>query len=285
MAETVQRATAVSPYELHCHSTASDGTHPPAAVVAMAAARGVRVLALTDHDTTDGIPEAAAAAARHGVTLIPGVELTCSVSSGEVHLLGYFVRVGDARFQETLAEFRGGRDARGQRIVAQLNAIGIPIRWERVKEIAGIAGVGRPHVARAMIELGVVRDVNEAFDQYLGRDKPGHVERMKLDPAEAVRFVRAAGGVPVLAHPFSVDDLRATLNEMIPAGLLGLEAHYQDYTQEERESLANLAANLRLLTTVGSDFHGDVHGGSILGGTPAPTDTLERLIHAALTVQ
>ena len=138
-------------------------------------------------------------------------------------------------------------------MVSQLNAIGIPIRWERVKEIAGIAGVGRPHVARAMIELGVVRDVNEAFDQYLGRGKPGHVERMKLDPADAVRFVRSAGGVPVLAHPFSVDDLRATLNAMIPAGLLGLEAYYQDYTLEERESLANLAANLRLLTTVGSE--------------------------------
>jgi predicted metal-dependent phosphoesterase TrpH len=271
-------------YELHCHSTASDGTYPPAQVVAMAAARGVRVLSLTDHDTTDGIPEAAAAAAQHGVTLIPGVELTCSVTSGEVHLLGYFVRVGDARFQEILAEFRGGREARGQRMVARLNAIGIPIRWERVKEIAGIAGVGRPHVARAMIELGVVRDVNEAFDRYLGRGKPGYVERMKFDPAAAVRFVRSAGGVPVLAHPFSVDDLRTTLDEMLPAGLLGLEAYYQDYTLEERVALADLAANLRLLTTVGSDFHGDVHGGAILGGTPAPNDTIERLITAATTI-
>src|SRR5262245_36279177 len=105
-------------YELHCHSTASDGTYPPAQVVAMAAARGVRVLSLTDHDTTDGIPEAAHAATQYGITLIPGVELTCSVSSGEVHLLGYFVRVGDAQFQETLAEFRGRRETRGQRMVA-----------------------------------------------------------------------------------------------------------------------------------------------------------------------
>lgn len=282
MAEIVRPST--SPYELHCHSTASDGTHPPAQVVAMAAARGVRVLALTDHDTTDGVPEAAEAATRHGITLVPGVELTCSVSSGEVHLLGYFVRMGDAHFQETLAEFRDGRDARGRRMVAQLNAVGIPVRWDRVKEIAGIAGVGRPHVARAMIELGVVQDVNEAFDRYLGRGKPGHVERMKLDPAEAVRFVRSAGGVPVLAHPFSVDDLRATLDAMIPAGLLGLEAYYQDYTLDEREALANLAANHLLLTTVGSDFHGDVHGGAILGGTPAPNDTLERLITAATKI-
>ncbi len=283
--EQAGHRAAVSPYELHCHSTASDGTYPPAQVVAMAAARGVRALALTDHDTTDGIPEAAHAAARHGLILIPGVELTCSVASGEVHLLGYFVRTGDARFQETLAEFRGGREERGRRMVAQLNAIGIPITWERVREIAGTAGVGRPHVARALIELGAARDVNEAFDRYLGRGKPGHAERMKLDPVDAVRFVRAAGGVPVLAHPYSVDDLHATLDAMIPAGLLGLEAYYQDYSPEEREALADLAATRRLLTTVGSDFHGDVHGGALLGGTPAPNDTLERLITAASTVQ
>jgi predicted metal-dependent phosphoesterase TrpH len=281
MGQTGQQR-AVSPYELHCHSTASDGTFPPAEVVAKAAARGVRVLALTDHDTTDGITEATAAAARHGITLIPGVELTCSVAAGEVHLLGYFVRAGDVHFQETLAEFRGGREARGRRMVARLNAVGIPIRWERVQEIAGGAGIGRPHVARAMIELGVVHSVDEAFDRYLGRGKPGYVERMKLDPGAAVRFVRAAGGVPV--HPYSVDDLHATLGEMIAAGLLGLEAYYQDYSPEARAALAALAARHRLLTTVGSDFHGDVHGGALLGGTPAPNAILERLVTAAHTV-
>jgi predicted metal-dependent phosphoesterase TrpH len=285
MTQTGQHAPAVSAYELHCHSTASDGTYPPAQVVAMAAARGVRVLSLTDHDTTDGIPAAAAAAVAHGLTLIPGVELTCSVESGEVHLLGYFVRAGDAQFQETLAEFRGGREDRGRRIVTQLQSIGIPIDWERVKEIAGTAGVGRPHVARALVELGTVQDVTEAFDTYLGRGKPGYVERMKLDPGEAVRFVRAAGGVPVLAHPYSVDDLHTTLDAMVAAGLLGLEAYYQDYSPDEREALAALAARYRLLATVGSDFHGDVHGGALLGGTPAPDDTLERLIVAAYTVQ
>jgi predicted metal-dependent phosphoesterase TrpH len=218
------------------------------------------------------------------MALIPGVELTCSVASGEVHLLGYFVRMGDAHFQETLAEFRGGREARGRRMVTQLNAIGIPIRWERVREIAGIAGVGRPHVARAMIEVGAVQSIEEAFDRYLDRGKPGYVERMKFTPAEAVRFVRASGGVPVLAHPGSVDDLSATLDEMIAAGLLGLEAYYQDYSPQERESLAALAARRHLLTTAGSDFHGDVHGGVLLGGTPAPDDTLQRLIAAATTV-
>lgn len=267
--------------ELHCHSIASDGTYSPAEVVARAAARGVRVLALTDHDTTAGVAEAAAAATRHGMALIPGVELTCSVSSGEVHLLGYFVRVGDAAFQERLAAFRGGRDVRGQQMVRQLNAAGVPVRWERVKEIAGEAGVGRPHVARALIELGVVRSVDEAFDVYLGDGKPGYADRMKLTPAEAVRFVRAAGGVPVLAHPLSVSDLGATLDAMIPAGLMGIEAYYQAFTPEQRAALAALAAARGLITTAGSDFHGDVHGGALLGGTPAPLDTLSRLLAAA----
>ena len=133
-----------SPIELHCHSTASDGTHPPAQVVALAAERGVRVLALTDHDTTAGVSDATAAAAALGMTLIPGVELTCSVTRGEVHLLGYFVAVGDAALQERLAGFRDGRDVRGQRIVEKLNAIGVLVRWERVKELAGDGAVGRP---------------------------------------------------------------------------------------------------------------------------------------------
>ncbi len=270
--------------ELHCHSVASDGTYAPAEVVAMAAARGVRVLALTDHDTTDGVAEAAAAAVRHGMAIIPGVELTCSVASGEIHLLGYFVRVGDAAFQARLAEFRGGRDVRGQKIVAQLTAAGVPVRWERVKEIAGEAGVGRPHIARALIETGVIQTVDEAFDRFLGDGAPGFVDRMKLTPAEAARFVRAAGGVPILAHPLSVTDLAATLDAMIPAGLMGIEAHYQAFTPEQRAALAALAAERGLITTVGSDFHGDVHGGALLGGTPAPADTLERLLAAAGTI-
>jgi predicted metal-dependent phosphoesterase TrpH len=273
------------PIELHCHSTASDGTFPPAQVVAMAAERGVRVLALTDHDTTAGVTEAVASAAARGMTLIPGVELTCSVERGEVHLLGYFVAVGDAVFQDQLAQFRGGRDARGQAIVAKLNALGIPVQWERVKALAGDGAVGRPHVARALIEVGAATSVEDAFDRYLGRGRPAHVERQRLTPVEAVQLVRAAGGVPVLAHPLSVSNLEATLAEMIPAGLLGMEAYYSAYKPEERAALADIAAYHNLVTTVGSDFHGDVHGGAVIGGTIGPAGVLDRLIMAAATVQ
>lgn len=285
MDEAGQPPSVRFPIELHCHSTASDGTYPPAQVIGMAAARGVRALALTDHDTTDGILAAASAAAATGMTLIPGVELTCSVERGEVHLLGYFVSVGDAAFQAQLAQFRGGRDARGRAIVTKLNALGLPVRWERVKALAGEGAVGRPHVARALIEVGAAASVDEAFDRYLGRGRPAHVERQRLTPVEAVQLVRAAGGVPVLAHPLSVLNLEATLAEMIPAGLLGIEAYYGAYKPDERAALAEIAAFHNLITTVGSDFHGDVHGGAVIGGTDGPFDVLDRLVAAAATVQ
>ncbi|MHB8644560.1 MAG: PHP domain-containing protein [Thermomicrobiales bacterium] len=284
MAEVGQLPRASSPIELHCHSTASDGTFPPARVVAMAAARGVRVLALTDHDTTAGIAEAAVAAMGFGMTLIPGVELTCSAARGEVHLLGYFVAVGDEAFQQQLARFRGGRDTRGRAIVEKLNALGIPVRWERVKAIAGDGAVGRPHVGRALIEIGAVATIDEAFDRYIGGGRPAHVGRQQLSPVEAVRLVRAAGGVPVLAHPLSVTNLEATLVEMIPAGLLGIEAYYGAYTPEEHAALAAIADAHHLIATVGNDFHGDVHGGALIGGTPGPPDTLSRLVAAAASV-
>jgi len=281
MAEVEQLPLSSFPIELHCHSTASDGTYPSARVVAMAAARGVRVLALTDHDTTAGIAAAAIAATGFGMTLIPGVELTCSVAKGEVHLLGYFVAVGDDAFQQQLARFRGGREARGQAMVEKLNALGIPVRWERVRALAGDGAVGRPHVGRALIEVGAVENIEEAFDRYIGRGRPAHVERQQLSPVEAVQLVRAAGGVPVLAHPLSVRDLEATLAEMIPAGLLGIEAYYGAYTPEERASLAAIATSHGLITTVGNDFHGDVHGGAVMGGTIGPADVLDRLVAAA----
>ena len=273
------------PMELHCHSTASDGTYSPTQVVGMAAARGVRALALTDHDTTAGVTEAAGIAAQHGIALIPAVELTCSVERGEVHLLGYFVSVGDADFQAKLAQFRTGRDVRGEAIVAKLHTLGIPVQWERVKALAGDGAVGRPHVARALIEVGAATSVDDAFDRYLGRGRPAHVERQRLTPVEAVQLVRAAGGVPVLAHPLSVLNIEATLAEMIPAGLLGIEAYYGAYKPEERGALADIATYHNLITTVGSDFHGDVHGGAVIGGTPGPPDVLSRLVAAAATVQ
>jgi len=271
--------------ELHSHSTASDGSYPPAEVVAMAAARGVCVLALTDHDTVAGIAEAAVAATQHGIALIPGIELSCSVDAGEVHLLGYFIEAGNANFLATLDKFRTGRDTRGQMMATKLNALGIPLQWERVQEIADGAVITRPHIARALIELHAATSIEDAFTRYLSRGSPAYADRERLRPPDAVRLVRSAGGVPVLAHPLSVADLDTTLTEMVAAGLMGLEAHYGAYTPAQRAELATLAARHNLLATVGSDFHGEVHGGAVLGSTPPPPAVVDRLMAAALRVR
>jgi len=273
------------PVELHCHSTASDGSYPPAQVVALAAARGICVLALTDHDTVAGIAAATTAAVAHGMALIPGVELSCSVDAGEVHLLGYFVETENSGFLATLDRFRTGRDTRGQAMVTKLNAIGIPLHWERVQAIADSAVVTRPHIARALIEIGAATSIEDAFARYLNRGQPAFVDRERLLPPDAVRLVRAAGGVPVLAHPLSVVGLDATLAEMVAAGLMGLEAHYGVYTPEQRVALASLAAQHGLLTTAGSDFHGEVHGGAVPGSTPPPPGVVDALMAAALRVR
>lgn len=273
------------PVELHCHSTASDGSYPPAEVVALAAARGIRVLALTDHDTVAGIAEAAAAAVAHGMALIPGVELSCSVETGEVHLLGYFVETGNSDFLAALDHFRNGRDRRGRFMIAKLNALGVPLRWERVRAIADGAVITRPHIARALIEIGAATSIEDAFARYLNRGQPAFVDRERLLPPDAVRLVRAAGGVPVLAHPLSVVGLDATLAEMVAAGLMGLEAYYGAYTPDQRAALAALAARYGLLTTAGSDFHGEVHGGAVPGSTPPPPGVVDALMSAALRVR
>ena len=173
--------------DFHAHSTRSDGKLTPSALVDLAASRGVRVLALTDHDTLDGLDEAIAAAARHpGFTLIPGVELSCDVPGTEVHMLGLCIDRHDERLRSALQRFRRGRIERATRMVEALAALGAPIEWSRVQEIAGEASVGRPHVAQALLERGHVQTFEEAFDRYLGRNGPAYFERERLAPSEAI---------------------------------------------------------------------------------------------------
>src|SRR3989442_744334 len=186
--------SAVSSGDFHTHSTCSDGKLSPKALVDLAASRGVRVLALTDHDTVDGLAAARAAAARHAdFILVPGVELSCDVPGTEVHMLGLFIDAQNAEFQSQLEGFRQGRIERATKMVDALRALGAPIEWSRVQEIAGEASVGRPHVAQALLERGHVQTFEEAFDRFLGRNGPAYVERAKLAPREAITMIRAAG--------------------------------------------------------------------------------------------
>jgi predicted metal-dependent phosphoesterase TrpH len=265
--------------DLHLHSTASDGRLSPAELVARAAALGLTYIALTDHDTVAGLPEAIEAArAFPGLTLLPGVELSTDTAAGETHVLGYFIDTNDAAFLAALSRFRDSREHRGERMVAKLNAMGVAITWARVQEIAGEAAVGRPHIALAMLEKGCIQKFEDAFHGYVEQGGPAYAEREKLTPAEAVRLITAAGGLPVLAHPVTTGDPEGTVKTLKPAGLVGLEAYYHENAPGNTKAMLDLAARYRLAVTGGSDFHGEGTAGGALGGTEVPVAAARRLI-------
>lgn len=269
--------------DFHCHSTYSDGRLTPGELVALAARRGVRILALTDHDITDGIPEAEAAARSYpGFRLVPGIELSTDVPGNEVHVLGYFLEWRDPQFQATLARFRRSRLERGRRMVEKLADLGIRISWERVQAIAGPGAVGRPHIAQALVEGGYVATIKEAFDRYIGRNGPAYVERERLGAAEAVRLVVAVGGLPVLAHPRELEGLDELLAETKAAGLVGMEVYYQDYDPETIDHLLAAARRHGLLPLGGSDYHalGGEHEREP-GDIPLPDEAAEAFLALA----
>jgi predicted metal-dependent phosphoesterase TrpH len=254
--------------DLHAHSTASDGTEPPAEVMRRAAEAGLDVVALTDHDTVAGWSEAAHALPAT-LTLVPGAEMSCSVP-GEgrhvsVHLLAYLFDPVAEPFATERELIRTDRTRRGEAMVSRLVELGAPVTWERVQEIAAGGALGRPHLAQALVEAGVVHDVASAFtDEWIGGQGRAYVEKRSLDPVEAVQLVNAAGGVCVLAHPGAetrgglVDE--AVIEAMAEAGLAGLEVDHPDHDVATRERIGELAARLRLLRTGSSDDHGAITG-------------------------
>lgn len=267
--------------DFHLHSTHSDGKLTPQRLAELAAGNGLRVLALSDHDTTAGICEMAAALAPHGIRLIPAVELSTDIPGSEVHILGYFMDIDDPAFQAALARFREGRIGRGQRMIAKLQALGLDVSWERVQEIAGDASVGRPHVAQHLVERGYVASIPEAFERYIGRDGPAYAEREKMTPAEAVALIRNAGGIAVMAHPHYTTGYAEILAELKQQGLTGMEVYYRDLPPESVAELLAVAQRLDLLPTGGSDFHGLGNPGERLpGDIPLPDDAIDALLTA-----
>ena len=245
----------MSKVDLHLHTTFSDGRLTPTQLVELIVSKGITVASVTDHDSTEGIPEALEAAARFPqLTIIPGIELSTDIPGTEVHMLGYFIRYEDAAFQEMLRSFRDGRVDRAREMVDKLGALGLPVDWERVCELAQGA-VGRPHIAQAMVEKGYISRPQEAFVHYLGRNGLAYAERTKMTPAEAVDYIRGVGGVPVLAHPHVVDNVESLLPELVEAGLAGMEVHYKEYTPAEVEAFGAMAARYGLLPCGGSDYH------------------------------
>lgn len=259
--------------DLHAHSTASDGSQAPAAAVAAAHAAGVAALALTDHDTLAGIAEARAAAEPLGLRLVPGVELSVHHLDHEVHLLGLHIRDVDA-MQNELEVFRTRRTARAVSIVGKLNALGVDIRMDAVLAQAAGGAVGRPHVAKALIALGAVRDAREAFDRYLGAGKPAYVGKERLEIAEGIALIHRAGGIAVLAHPAG-EGRREVIEPLAAAGLDGVEIRHPSHSAEDIRRLTALAEFLSLVPSGGSDWHGATKGGRVLGVMQVPMAWLE----------
>jgi 3',5'-nucleoside bisphosphate phosphatase len=260
--------------DLHSHSRASDGQYAPAEVAGRAAEAGVRIWGLCDHDTVAGLDEAAHAAARRGLRLIPGIELSAFLDQREIHLLGHFVDPGHPalrRFEDLLA---GRRRLRMQQILEKLASLGVRLRVDDVEKFSGGKTIGRPHVAQAMVETGTVSTVKQAFDRYLGDGKPAYVQRYRLEADEAVSLVRGAGGTTTVAHPGVSKLERGDLARLRAAGVVGLEAIHPDHNPSVREKLERLAAELGLVVTAGSDYHGeavtpDRHLGQVTMGEEA----------------
>ncbi len=248
--------------DLHTHSSASDGTEAPAVVVQRAVDAGLGTMALTDHDTTLGWEEAEVAARAHGIRLVRGIEVSCSRRHQSIHLLAYLPDPSHPGLVAELARARDSRDSRLDRMVGKMVDDGIDITVEQVRaEVEDGATAGRPHIADALVTAGIVANRDEAFRRFLGNDSPYYVSHYAPDPVRAVEMVRAAGGVPVIAHAWSAtrgavvaDDL---IEEMTDAGLLGLEVHHRDHSAEAVRHLTSLAGSLDLLVTGSSDYHGD----------------------------
>ena len=263
--------------DLHTHTTASDGTYAPRELVAEAAGRGVRVLAITDHDSTEGLPEAfEEAERRRPLEVLPGIEINCDVEGAEIHVLGYLMDWQAEWFQDFCREQRRERRARIHRMVERLAALGMPLEADEVFAIVKEGSAGRPHVAQVMVTRGYVKTVREAFDKYLGSGKPGHVQRKTVTPEDAVRVIRKAGGVPVFAHP-GLADRDELIPALIAAGLMGIECYYTEHSAAQRASYLQLCKDHDLVATGGSDFHGPKVRAAILGSPSVPMSAVDAL--------
>ena len=273
----------MSKVDLHMHSTASDGRLTPEDVVRKSAESGLTVIALTDHDTVDGIaPALVAAKAFPWLKVIPGIEISTDFPGGEVHVLGYFIDYTDPEFATRLERMRHSRRGRTQGMIAKLRDLGIHIEWQQVLEIAGSGSIGRPHIAQAMLDKGYIASIKEAFTKYIGRGGPAYVEREKITPVEAVKLILRTKGLPVLAHPLTISDPETMVVELKAAGLVGIEAYYNGYTADEISRLVNLADNYGLIASGGSDYHGlDVSRETMIGGVDVPIKSAEQLMTLA----
>ncbi len=254
------------------HSTASDGTLPPEAVVRAAIQAKVKAIALTDHDTVAGLEEARHAAAGTELEVVAGVELSVLRDEGEVHLLGLHLRDVDA-MHSALEDFRNARRDRAEKMVAKLNAIGVRITLADVLEIAGDGAIGRPHVAKAMVENGWARDLRDAFDRYLGNGRPAYFDKRRLSIGDGIAMIHRCGGIAVLAHPGN-DGGEKRLAALKSQGLDGVEVIHPSHSPDDRRRWLEAVRALDMVPSGGSDSHGATEGGRVIGAMQVPYEWL-----------
>jgi hypothetical protein len=269
--------------DLHSHTTASDGSLTPEELVRLAKQQGVATLAVTDHDTIAGLPQAIAEGERAGVEIIPGIEISCLYGTTELHILGYFINPDDPQLAPALITYQASREERNPRIVERLRELGCELTYAEIKEAAGSATVGRPHIAQALVRRGYVTSVSEAFDRYLADGAPAHIPRLLPSPAEAIGLIRQIGGIPVLAHPVYTSRTKEPFEQICETlkglGLLGIEAIYSSHSRQQTDRYLSVSKNQGLLVTGGSDFHGETKPnllvGTGYGNLSVPSDVLE----------
>lgn len=271
--------------DLHAHTTASDGTFTPIELIEHAKEKGLTAIAVTDHDTTDGLAEAAAAARRHGIEFVPGIELSISYHSGRFHMLGYLIDPENPTLAGRLNQVKENRIKRNQLMAAKMEELGLPVTLEDIIAESGGGQVGRPHMAMAMVKKGLVSTVQEAFDKYLADGAMAHFPKDKITAEEGMALIHAAGGLAVMAHPASLkmdnEALLEDLKRLKAQGLDGIECYYNNHTPERSRELLAMANEVGLVATGGSDFHGaakpNVFLGVVVDGGPVPNAVLANL--------
>jgi 3',5'-nucleoside bisphosphate phosphatase len=268
--------------DLHLHTTVSDGRHSPSELVALARKAGLRAIAITDHDSVDGIEEALIEGEWQGPEVIPGIELSTLSGDREIHILGYYPDRENRLLRETIAAMIESRRNRAVKMVEKLNLLGIDISTEMVAEIAGGEFIGRPHIARALMEKGYINNISEAFSEgYIGRGGRAYVERLKLTPTEGISMLLQADAIPVLAHPGYLSKGPPMEDEeikcLVTGGLRGIEVYYSRHSAEQEAYYSGIARQYNLLVTGGSDCHGNPDGGNILGTIRLPYKYVEAL--------
>ncbi len=263
--------------DLHMHSTASDGALPVEKLLGIAAGVGLKTIALTDHDTTASLDDALEIGAGLGLEVIPGIELSAE-EGGEIHILGYFLQYKNDEFQKRLEKFRFIRYGRARLILEKLAALGMPLEWDRLLQIAGDAAPQRPHIAEALKEKGYVENISDAFKRFIGNDGPAYVETEKVTPVQAIELIKSVGGLAVLAHPVYIKNLAEVLPKMVAAGLAGMEVYYGHNTEEQVAEFGALAEKFQLVPTGGSDWHGRLDGGQVyIGDRVVPPEVVLQL--------